>query len=885
MINHQPPKSITKFLEWICPEYLFEGIVGDLEEQFYDDLNYMSAKRAARRYWWGAIRFLHPEIILRNNSKFSIINTIMVSNYIKVAGRNLARHKLFSFINAFGLSIGIAFCLLIFLFIRDEQSFDQFHTNKDHIYRMEEMAFDTWEPNPEKPYNYSCYLQVALAPTLKQEVPQVKYAARFDHGLAIVSHQQKIFKEDVHYTDPDFFKMFSFEVLAGDKSKLLNDSYQAVITPEIANKYFGTSDVLGKTFLVDNQGEKEYTVVGVVAPAPNNSTFEFQILLPIQDRPYYERNLSNWNNFNTPTFVQLHSKADLSAFDDNLEKLVNKYMSDRLERAKKRVAIPEGATIFKYQYTALTDMHLNTQVTWNKSSNPQYSYILGGIAILILIIACINYISLSLTASAARKLEVGVRKAIGAQRSQLIQQFAIESVVLAFIAMIIGLLLMVLFLPAFNEFTNKKMELDVFLMVQMFGVCLGLSLFVGLLSGCYPAFFLSSFRPTQVLKGGFTTKMKAGFTRPLVVLQFALSAFLIISSVIMYQQMDYITNKDLGFDKSHVLVVPTQRGYNEESNKALAQFRNRLTQEPEVQKVAGTTLSFTQGWSRYGYRINEEQKSAYVFGVDPQYADLLDVEFIAGRNFDENIASDSTAIIVNEALVADMGWENPIEEHLNWREDSASLGSPIIGVVKNYNFLSLEHQIEPMFLSMNREEAGYLTQMLIKLSPGDLSEGIDKVKSIWLELAPDKPFEYSFLDDDIAKQYKAQQRWMSIMGLSTLFAILISCLGLFGLSGINAVNRTKEMGIRKVFGANLSNIFILLNRQYVVLALIAFALASPASWYVMHRWLGDFQYKIEVTWPIFAISMAVGIAIAIVTVSYHAFKSATLNPADTLKYE
>ena len=353
----------------------------------------------------------------------------------------------------------------------------------------------------------------------------------------------------------------------------------------------------------------------------------------------------------------------------------------------------------------------------------------------------------------------------------------------------------------------------------------------------------------------------------------------------MYRQMNYITTKDLGYSKEQIMVIPTHAGWTIEADRSVQRFRERAQQEPLIESVAGTSSSFNQGYSRYGYKIKDEQKSAYVYAADPYYIPTMKIELVQGRNFDLDIPSDSSGVIVNESLVRDMKWTDPLNEYLNWKEDSVGLGSPVIGVVKDYHFLSLEQSYEPMFLSMNKSNVGYLTTMLVKVSSQDLPASVEKVKSIWKELNPNKPFDYSFLDEDVAKQYASYQRWMNIMSMATGFAILISCLGLFGLSGINAVNRTKEIGIRKVMGAELSTIFILLNRQYIGLSLIAYALAIPFSWWVMNKWLDDFQFKVTMGWELFTVSVLVGIVIALFTVSYHAIKAAFVNPAETLKYE
>lgn len=786
----------------------------------------------------------------------------MIGNYFKVASRNILKRKMYSFINAFGLSIGIAFCILIYLFIRDEKSFDHFHSNKSQIYRME-------AKNPKNPSRRDAALQLGLRNALKDEMPEIKYATRFNAGRTIVvRYHDKIFSEKIAYVDGDFFKMFSFKLLTGNAAKLFENKLEVVITPEISEKYFGKDEAVGKTISIDDGGERLFTVAGIIEAPPANSSFDFKILLPQESIPGYDKRMMDWTAFGTPCFVQLQNNVDTARFHANLNKIVPKYVGG-----------------MQLLFTPLTEIHYMKSVGWHKLSDPQYAYILGGLALLILVIACINYISLALTTSASRRKEVGVRKVTGAGRKQLMYQFGFESLVLVCISMFIGVMLVILFLPSFNQFTGKGIVITWKDWAELLSIGLTLTFVVGLLAGSYPSVFLSRFQPAVVLKGHFTSQLQASFTKPLVVLQFFLSASLIICSMIMYRQMKFVATKDLGYDKDQTLVIQTQTGTrNKESNKIVERFRMRARGESGIVSVAGTGSSFSQGAGRFWYKINGEEKAAYVYAVDPNYISTLGIQVSQGRSFDANIFSDSSAVIVNEALVKDLKWTDPLNEHLNWREDIAGPGSKVIGVVKDYHFLSLEENIEPLFLTMD-EFFGYHTKMLVRVEAGNVSTSVDKVQRLWKELFPDKPFDYTFLDHDVAKQYENYERWMKVTGFAAGFAILISCMGLFGLAGINAANRTKEIGIRKVLGAGMSSIFILLNKQYVWLSLIAFMSAVPLSWYVMRQWLASFKFSVAITWELFAVSFFSGLVIALVTVSYHTFKTALVNPAETLKYE
>jgi putative ABC transport system permease protein len=862
-MKSNPPKLFLRFFRWYCHPKMQDYIEGDLME-VYETRRVKSGRlKADLRFVIDVLLLFRPGII-RPAEGYKNLNTYgMYKSYFKVASRNILKRKMYSFINAFGLSIGLAFCILIYLFIQDEKSFDQFHKNKNQIYRMEAKKIS------KDPSKRDVALQLGLRNVLKDELPEIRYATRFISGRKVVlRYEDKLFSEKITYVDRDFFKMFSFTLLTGNAEKLFENISDVVITPAIAEKYFGNEEAVGKTISIDNGGEKLFTVTGIIQEPPANSSIDFQILVPQENIPDYKKQMADWSAFGTPCFVQLVDNTDASQFNINLAKVAKKYLGN-----------------IELAFTPLTEMHLLKSVGWHKVSDPQYAYILGGIALLILVIACINYVSLALTISASRRKEVGVRKVTGAGRTQLVYQFAFESLLLAFISMFIGVALVIYFLPSFNQFTGKGIVIELNDWVELLGIGLTLTFVVGFLAGSYPSVFLSRIQPALVLKGHLTSQLQASFTKPLVVLQFFLSATLIICSVIMYRQMKFVTTKDLGYNKEQTLVVQTQTGWRDkEANKIVERFRTRAIGESGIVSVAGTGSSFNQGVPRFWYKVNGENKAAYVYAVDPNYISTLGIQLSQGRNFDANFFSDSTAVIVNEALVKDLKWRNPLNEYLNWHEDTVGLGSKVIGVMKDYHFLSLEENIEPLFLTMD-QFFGYHTKMLVRMEAGNVPASLDKVQGIWKELFPEKPFDYTFLDQDVAKQYESYERWMSITGLATAFAILISCMGLFGLAGVNAVNRTKEIGIRKICGANMYSILILLNRQYVWLSIIAFVLAVPLSWYVMSQWLASFKFSIEMSWTLFAISTFSGLGIALITVSYHAFKAALVNPADTLRSE
>lgn len=804
----------------------------------------------------------------------------MIANYVRVAARNILKRKLYSSINAFGLSIAVAFCMLIYFFIQDERSFDTFHQNLGSLYRLDAIRYN--EGNSYKGES-SAYVQAALAPLLKEEVTQVKYATRFIERQGSITYNDKIFNEKLTFADRDFLSMFSFPWLAGNHNNPFSLKTDVVITRHMAEKYFGLENPIGKALQI-NTGAEEITFIvqGVVDNPPANSSLDFDILLPADNLPGIENDLEQWGAQSYPTFVQLQEGTDPSSFKIRLDYLVEKYMGAFLKDWKAGRNAPAHQKIFEIGVTPFKKIHFKKEVSWHKTSDAKYSWILGGIALLILIIACINYIALALTASTGRKIEVGIRKAAGANKKQIVYQFTIESILMAFISMLLGLGLMRLFLPSFNDFTGKEISLQQMDWLYLSGFLLLLVFTVGVLAGGYPAFYLSRFSPSQVLKGNFATRLQFGFTRPLVVLQFALSGFLIFSSVIMLRQMEFITSKDLGYDQHQLIVIPLTKKPGEDTYNIVQRLRTSLLTYPSIVSVSGAGMSFTRNSMAFGYG---EGKSAFFYFVDEEYIKTLGIQLAQGRDFDVDIASDTAdAVIVNEALVKDNGWEDPLNEYINWNGGSGGKGSRIIGVVKDYHFLSLEQDVSPVILTMSFRRSG-LKNLLVKVSPDNLPGSVQAIKNVWGDIAGDKPFEYHFLDQDVANQYQSYERWVDIMKVSTVFAIIIASLGLFGLAGINSENRTKEIGIRKVLGADLINIFVLLNKQYVLLTLIAFVFAMPFSLLAMNKWLMSFKYSIPLSWEIFVLSMVIGIVITLATVSYHALKASLINPARTLKHE
>lgn len=817
----------------------------------------------------------------------------MLRNYFKIAFRNIRKHKLYALINIFGLTVGITCCIIIYLFISNELSFDKFQADADTIYRVDELSYtkaqSQIEPTPffdtklPEGINKSIYLPLPLGPTLKDQIPEITNFTRFAQSGALVSNDLESFNQEIHYVDSTFFDVFSLELIKGTSKSVLKNPNDVVLTEEASKRYFGSEDPIGQSLTANIFGEeKVFTVQGIAKNIPSNSSIDFSFLVRTENRPYYEQNSTRWRTYNTPLFVKVDSRSNIELVKSKMNDIGQEKYAERIKEYRARFGLSDSDPLQEYLLTSLKNIHFDASANWHKVSNPLYSYILGIIAVFILLIACINYVTLAIAQSSKRAKEVGIRKTSGATQKQLAFQFWGETQIITFLAMIGGVCLTELILPFFNSVTTKSLSIQYSQDATFFIILFLITFITGLVAGTYPALILSKHEPAKALKGAATFQFKPKLTKSLLVIQYSLSIFLIISASIMYKQLEYVSSKDLGYNEEQIVFVPTYTPWDETGDSRLDLFRNQLNGVRGVTQVSGMSPAFTSGTSRYGYDVNGEEKLSYIYYIDPLLTETLDFEFVKGRALSSEIASDKNAIIVNEALVKGMGWDNPIGEGVPWKDKDVH--SKVVGVVKDFHFQSLEAEIQPMLFHIDSDHSG-ISQIAVKIEEGMIAETLPKLEQAWNEIAPFTPFDFWFLDDAVAEQYTEYNQWLKIIGSATVIAILIACLGLFGLAGLIAINKTKEVGIRKVLGARLDQIILLLNKDIVMLISISLIIAAPISWFIMTKWLSDFSYQVTIGIDIFAISALTALSIAILTVSYHSIKAALSNPVDSLKSE
>ncbi|KAA6430421.1 FtsX-like permease family protein [Dyadobacter flavalbus] len=794
----------------------------------------------------------------------------MIKNYLKIAFRNLTRNKVFSLINIAGLSLGLTCCMLIVLYTKDEISFDRFQEKKDHLYRIKVTISDYTETRVIGSTN------AVHGPSFKQEIPEILQIVRTQSSSFVVKKDNELLNEDILFADSNFFSVFTMPLLAGDPKTVLKDLHSIVLAEQVAEKYFNTKDAVGKTLeLKIGDVFETFTVSGVARKCPQNSSVQFEAVLPFQFQEARGWTDNAWLGFYMNTFVLLHDKANYRTVIPKLNQVFKSKSADEIGKIK------DFNQKISFSLQPFMEVHLDSESSelrngLGRGSSPVYSYILSGIAVFILLIACINFVNLTVARSLNRAKEIGVRKVVGSQRKQLMIQFLGESFLLSFIAFSFALLLTKFILPTFNILANKELSLSYLLDVQLVTGYLLLFLMTGMIAGFYPALVLSGFSPAQTLYNRTRLTQKNYLTKSLVVFQFALSVFLLIGTLVIYAQFRYLISKKLGYNDKNLMSFSTGRGGP--GNETLATIMEELKNTTGIESVA----AFNGNYNGTGAEVNGKRMDFGYIGVDDHFLSTLQIPLIKGRNFSRSYPSDPLqSVVVNEAFVKEAGWRDPIGKEVNFEWKNQKL--KVIGVIRDYHYASLKDTIKPLLLT---QDPNYrLGTVYLKLNAQNIPGTIRTVEKIFRKHVPFMPFEYNFEDAANYKRYESEARWKQMITLAAALSIFVSCIGLFGLATFNAETRVKEVGIRKVLGASVSSIAALLSTDFVKLVLLAIVIALPFSYYAVNVWLQNFPYRINLTSWYFVSAASIAISVAILTVGIQSVKTALLDPVKSLRSE
>jgi putative ABC transport system permease protein len=802
----------------------------------------------------------------------------MVKNFFKIAIRTIRKQRLFSVINILGLSLGMTASLFVLLYITDELSYDQFHTDIEQIYRIDLQGRISGQ---EVVTTSSCS---PLGPAMISEIPEIKDFLRLQKMQGIlVKNETETFveKDNIFFADSNFFSFFDFVLLEGDKNTVLQEPNTVVLTQKSAKKYFGDEPAIGKQLLFFSSG-RSYTVTGISANTPSNSHFHFNMILSGSNNDNFKSEV--WLNNSFPTYVKGHRPLDIAVVNSKIAEITRKNVGPQLEQMMGTSFdefIKQG-NAYGYFLHPLKEIHLYSTIDdeIEAGGDISYVYLFAAIGIFIILIACINFMNLSTAKSAGRAKEVGLRKTFGSARGQLINQFLIESLIFSVLSGIIAFGLVYLLLPSFNSFAGKGIEVSQLFSLGMIGTIVGLSLLVGVLAGSYPAFYLTAFRPSEILRGQLKSGAKSGKLRGvLVVVQFAISIVLIVCTLVVYQQLRYTQNINLGFDRENVIIV--QNAGRLDNNRKV--FKNKLMELSNISAVSYTN-SIIPGVNNTTVFRTPGAEDDHLMGTylaDYEHLDALAISIKEGRNFSRDFASDSSAVLVNEATVVEMGWDNPIGEKL-WRFGENEEIFTVVGVMKDFNFESLHSKVRPLVLRFLNEA----NTLVVRFDKGtSASDAVASIESQWKNISPNEMFQYNFLDEDFDALYRSEQRLGKIFYLFTGIAIFIASLGLFGLAAFIAEQRTKEIGIRKSLGASVFSISTLLSREFVKYVAFALLIAIYPAYYIMSNWLEGFEYRVDISPVVFIVSGFAALSIAMLTVSYQAIKAAKVNPVESLKYE
>ena len=800
----------------------------------------------------------------------------MFKNYFIVALRNLLRNKIYAFINIAGLSIGLACAMLIILYVKDEVSYDRFHANVNNIYRITTQGIDKNGGKGRKDPNTG-YLQ---GPRFAQNIPEIKSFVRVQSGNENIKLGTEVKDQDLLLVDSTFFDVFSFPLISGNRHTCLKDPLSVVLSEDAAKKQFGTTDVIGKiVMLKDDSVFVPHKVTAVAKKSPQNSSIKFEMLLPIRESKEDALNSENWFNFFLNTFVVLPPQTNVQVVESKMNKFYNQDSKDAITSLKAKFGNEVDNWKSNYLLQPFLDMHMSTELPaqngLSDASNPMYSYILSGIALFVLLIACINFINLTVARSVKRAKEIGIRKVVGGDRKQLIIQFLGESFLLCIIAFVLAIALVQLILPVFNDLSNKALALSYLFDTKLVTGYIVLFILTGLLAGFYPALVLSGYNPVQTLYSRFNLTGKNYLQKSLVVLQFALASFLIIATFTIYKQFDFLTNEKLGYDDNDLVAVHKDFKTHDEAWL----FKNELLKDPNIISVAPRNGG---SWGTVA-KINNDSTIQFDYEtVDETYLSTLKIPLVQGRNFSPDFPSDSAnSVLVNESFVKQAGWKNPMGQTVNFWYNNKKY--TVIGVVKDYHYQPLNQKIGPQLFTM-KPDNNY-GMVYIKIKPNTAAASLQTIQKKFKQLFPLSPYSYTFMNEANLRDYEAEAKWKQIMLFGAILTIFISCIGLFGLSVLSAEKRTKEIGIRKVLGASVKRVVTILSKDFLKLVFISLIIAIPAAWLAANKWLENYPYRIALDWWLFASAGILVVLIALVTVSFQAIKAAVANPVKSLRAE
>ncbi|WP_337043936.1 ABC transporter permease [Emticicia sp. 17c] len=887
--NNLPPRWADKLLRFFLPDELAEELQGDMHEQFTYQAEQLGFTKARWLYVWEVLRFCRPYFLKRrflskspvgiHSDTVPIFSLIMIRNYFTIAWRNLTRNKAFSLINIFGLAIGISCFMLIAVFVYDELTYDRYAANAEKIYRVNVAVTGNG--------NIATYPNVdyAVGEGMKSTFPEVKDYAQVSQATDFVKFGPNQFKEQhLAFASANFLQMFSIPMLEGNAEKALVEPNTIVISKALATKYFGDQDPLGKSLAIGTQ-QKEFKVTGLFDKIPDNSHFHFDAFISIST--WHVTN-PTWSNLGPYTYIELYPNADPQKLEAKFQQLVLKYVVPEVQRDM-GISIEEArksVDTFRFLLQPLTELHLygGTKYEIEPGGDIQYVYIFAVLAIFILLLACVNFTNLSTAQSVKRSKEVGIRKVLGSVKKQLVIQFLAESILITSLAMVLAYAFIFLFLPYFNQLANKTLSFWFFLNYKVVLALLLVSFISGIVAGIYPAFFLSSFNIIRTLKGALFSKsrQKKPLQSSLIVFQFTVSTLLIIATIVVYQQLQHMQNKKLGYDKDQVLFLPDTRvlGSNQMVFQDQLKQDNRVVSASISRMVPGNNnLNGTQVYPK-NEKSNGVEIHIDIFNIDYDYIRTLGMKIVQGRAFSKEFSTDSSGVIINESAVRELGWKglNPIGRTI---VRSGQHEFKVLGVVQDFNYASVKQKVAPAMMMLGRNYGG----MVIKFNTADVNGFVADLNKKWESFNPAAPLEYYFLDEKFATLYAAERRTQQIFSAFAVLAIIIASLGLFALSTFIIEQRKKEVGIRKVLGASVSGIVQLLVKDFIVLVLIAILIASPLAWYAMNEWLQDFAYKIDIQWWMFVLAGLLAVLIALLTVSFQGIKAALMNPVKSLKSE